>query len=269
MNTLRMPAAQTLLLFSHAIDTNKSFSRIVCDSWLNIEFPYPESGQILLMKATNLRSIWNNLLEIKLSGLVDGIESNTTKRDKEKSIERMEYELWENLANFMNTEVPYTLKRLLPADLKSLYVGPDENNEVILPNPFLENFVSIPNAIKGGVYLTENITFGCLVESDWTLKIIAEIMSQEYDCKFCKNSFLSLEPIQKLQHIHECKKTFVDIDKEKEKDLDSGPSSSSSSTNTRKYECLSCEQILYLSSIEILKHKRKCVPKKEIKKEKI
>ncbi len=34
MNAMRMPALQTLLLFSHAIDTNSGISRLVFDSWL-------------------------------------------------------------------------------------------------------------------------------------------------------------------------------------------------------------------------------------------
>lgn len=66
MNTMRMPAAQTLLLFAHTIDTNLTFSKLVCDSWLCLDFPVPESGQTLLLKASNLRNLWNKLLETKL-----------------------------------------------------------------------------------------------------------------------------------------------------------------------------------------------------------
>lgn len=66
MNTLRMPAAQTLLLFAHEIDTNATFSRMICDSWLCLDFPVPESGQQLIYRASNLRRSWNKLLTIKL-----------------------------------------------------------------------------------------------------------------------------------------------------------------------------------------------------------
>lgn len=69
MNTLRMPAAQTLLLFAHTIDTNLTFSRIICDSWLCLDFPSPESGQMLLYKASNLRRLWNRMLAEKLKGI--------------------------------------------------------------------------------------------------------------------------------------------------------------------------------------------------------
>ena len=42
MNTIRMPALQTLLLFSKTIDTNLTFSRIVFDSWIEVRFPTEE-----------------------------------------------------------------------------------------------------------------------------------------------------------------------------------------------------------------------------------
>jgi ATP-dependent RNA helicase DHX34 len=118
MNTLRMPAAQTTLLFAHTIDTNVTMSRIVCDSWLLLEFPLPETGQALLLKASNLRRTWNKLLELKLKGLNMNVDDELGKVKTEKTSEELEYELWQNLAMYMNTELCYTLKRLLPGDMK-------------------------------------------------------------------------------------------------------------------------------------------------------
>lgn len=63
-----MPAAQTLLLFSLAIDTNLTVSKIVCDSWLCLEFPFPEQGLHMLDKAVYIRSLWYKMLADKLSG---------------------------------------------------------------------------------------------------------------------------------------------------------------------------------------------------------
>lgn len=68
MNTLRMPAAQTLLLFAHTIDTNATCSRLLCDSWLCVDFPVPEAGMNVLLKASNLRRAWSKLLSAKLEG---------------------------------------------------------------------------------------------------------------------------------------------------------------------------------------------------------
>lgn len=81
----------------------------------------------------------------------------------------------------MNSEIPYTIKRLLPADLKVTYQShymtklkkkrlsdfqtlydvsnvPDDVLE--LPNPFGADFVCVENSEKGGIYITENICYG-------------------------------------------------------------------------------------------------------------
>ena len=153
MNTIRMPSAQTLLLFAQEIDANVTFSRIVCDSWLCLDFPFPESGQTLLLRAANLRRRWNDLVTQKLT------ESQIENSSKSKDFEQLE----RDLANYMNCEIFYTFKRLLPADLKTLYKGMrDEDYETLLlePNPFSEKFTCVLNDVKGGVFVTENITYG-------------------------------------------------------------------------------------------------------------
>lgn len=122
MNTLRMPAAQTLLLFAHSIDTNSTFSKIICDSWLCLDFPQPESGQSLLYKASNLRRTWNRLLSNKLEQLTKSVESELSAEKRNSESQKLEAELWFNLSNYMNSEILYTLKRLLPADLKVEFI---------------------------------------------------------------------------------------------------------------------------------------------------
>lgn len=47
---------------------NEFSNRIVCDSWLCLDFPQPEAGQTLIFKASNLRRSWNALLANKLEG---------------------------------------------------------------------------------------------------------------------------------------------------------------------------------------------------------
>lgn len=157
MNTMRMPAAQTLLLFADTIDANMGCSKFICDSWLCLEFPFPESGMAILQKACHLRNSWRNLLNKRLE--------NMTRKDDVHDSE-LEGKLWRSLADFMNTEVYYTLNRLLPADLKYLYGGPDaqENDEQfnLAINPFDEEFKFKPND-KGGFYATDNLTINWYV----------------------------------------------------------------------------------------------------------
>lgn len=95
-------------------------------------------------------------------------DGELTKAERNVSIDQMNRELWSSLAQYMNTEVCYTMKKLLPADLKTLYKGPsleedeedEERMELPDPNPFAEDFQPLRNETKGGVYLTENITYG-------------------------------------------------------------------------------------------------------------
>ncbi|ETN59898.1 ATP-dependent RNA helicase [Anopheles darlingi] len=266
-NTLRMPAAQTLLLFAHTIETNSTCSRIVCDAWLCLDFPsIPESGQTLLLKATKLRRLWNRLLAEKLKALTITADGELTKGERQQSIEQMNHELWSNLAQFMNTEVCYTIKKLLPADLKAIYKGPpmgDDDEEATLeipsPNPFSDDFQPLPNAVKGGIYLTEHITYGCLVETDWSMQMYEMILEHDWECIHCGGTY-RLTGLQKLQHMETCQPA-AEV-KPETLDADALPceraSSSKKKLNASRYECPSCGRRMMLSAIEVLKHKKSC-----------
>lgn len=243
MNSMRMPAAQTLLLFSQEIDANLTFSRIIFDSWLMIDFPYPESGQLLTARASNLRRRWNKLVSLKLENEM-GAQIKTEEFDT----------LEQDLANYMNSEVFYTIKRLLPADLKQLYRGDrEENCEALLldPNPFAEDFTCIANGSKGGVYVTEIITYGCVDETDWSMQMAEEIYSNDFECAGC-NQVYNFTSLQKLQHQHVCKpikvkKSNVDDDRPRQ-----------TSSNQKLFKCGNCGKEVYMTNVEILKHKKSC-----------
>ncbi|KAG7203421.1 hypothetical protein KM043_013488 [Ampulex compressa] len=207
VNTLRMPAAQTLLLFAREIDTNSSFAIIVCDSWLALEFPVPDSGQTLLMKATKLRQKWDFLLNQRLQ------ESNT-KSEEKQNFSEIEYDLTHDLIEYMHTTIPYTIKRLLPADLKTIYVGNGGNNVCINSNPFDADFEVVTNNIKGGCYVTDNITYNCVRETEWTDRLAVEMCETEWHCQNCDTKII-LNSMEKLQHQAICTKSEVKDIKEK------------------------------------------------------
>lgn len=73
--TMRMPAAQTLLLFS-SVDTNADLSRIVCDGWIELHFADAAKAQALLYRACQLRHQWHHLLTLRLDKTV--IDSTAT-----------------------------------------------------------------------------------------------------------------------------------------------------------------------------------------------
>ncbi|KZC06163.1 putative ATP-dependent RNA helicase DHX34, partial [Dufourea novaeangliae] len=241
VNTLRMPAAQTLLLFANEIDTNSTFSIIVCDSWLALECPVPDSGRTLLMKATKLRNKWDFLLNQRLS---DSNINNEVKQD----FNEVEYTLTQELIEYMHTTVPYTIKRLLPADLKIMYVRSKENVISINSNPFQSDFAVIPNLIKGGIRVSNAITYNCLKETEWSDKLSMEMSETEWHCQNC-NMQAVLTSIEKLQHQESCTQEHT-------KDTEETHESKKRKPNTQAYECSNCSQTLYLTPIEILKHKK-------------
>ncbi|KAL4710992.1 hypothetical protein ACJJTC_017957, partial [Scirpophaga incertulas] len=120
VNSMRMPAAQTLLFLAHSIDTNMGFTRIVCDSWLLLEFPYPDTGLNLLVKATKLRQRWDALINRRLSDANPNksVEGELQKQNSKFSYDEVQYQLSCDISSYMNTEVYYTIKRMLPGDLK-------------------------------------------------------------------------------------------------------------------------------------------------------
>lgn len=85
VNTLRVPALQTLLLFSQNIDTNADCTRLVSetitlimetnftlfrlvvDEWFEIKFEKASLGQDAVSVVQTLRTTWSYILEMKLA----------------------------------------------------------------------------------------------------------------------------------------------------------------------------------------------------------
>jgi hypothetical protein len=62
-----MPAIQTLLLFAHTVDTDANFSRIIFDTWLEVEFVDPSVARLMIITASELRDSWSQLITQRLS----------------------------------------------------------------------------------------------------------------------------------------------------------------------------------------------------------
>lgn len=80
-------------------------------------------------------------------------------KNETKDFSKVEQNFTQELIEYMHTTVPYIIKRLLPADLKMIYVGSGNNDTCIEPNPFEADFKSVSNVTKGGVYVTDSITY--------------------------------------------------------------------------------------------------------------
>ncbi|KAI8434126.1 hypothetical protein MSG28_012256 [Choristoneura fumiferana] len=255
VNSMRMPAAQTLLLLSHSIDTNIGFSRIVCDSWLLLEFPFPETGLNLLLKATKLRQRWDALINRRLTDANPNksVESELKKEPK-LNYEQLQHDLSCDISSYMNSEVYYTIKRLLPGDLKVLYCGADDPHPNIEPNPFEEGFECHVNEKKGGVYVTDNIVYNCVVDADWSYNSYQESYNVPWTCPNCEIS-VCLSPLEKLQH------TQFTCSAKSEVKQETPTVTREIKPNAREYKCENCEETLYMTSVEILKHKKSCKKK--------
>lgn len=59
----------------------------------------------------------------------------------------------------MRTEIVYSVKRLLAADLQVMYVGCGYNEIPITPNPFQSDFEAHSNTTVGGMQVTTRITY--------------------------------------------------------------------------------------------------------------
>ncbi|XP_075225444.1 putative ATP-dependent RNA helicase DHX34 [Lycorma delicatula] len=228
VNTLRMPAAQTLLLFSRQIHTNSNFTKIVFDSWLQLNFALGEASERLIIKVTKLRSLWQELLKLKL---------------EEKDCYKIEQTLSDGLVVLMNCEIVYSIKRLLPADLKTIYIGPSvENDEDFVVeeiNPIIPYFKIIKDNVIGGLQLSPYLVYNCLSDNDFTF--------ENWQCPHC-DMVAALSSLERLQHLYRCepKENKEEIIEEHLK----------KKPNSGLYSCPECKKEFYFTPIDILKHKK-------------
>ncbi|GAB6031229.1 hypothetical protein CHUAL_009042 [Chamberlinius hualienensis] len=229
MNTFRVPAIQTLLLFAQNIDTNYDFSRIVFDSFLEVRFPEPACGQDMAMQAIGVRKLWNEILHAKL---------NQNECDEQLSLKK-------KLIYFLQEEPFYTLHRLLAADLKDLFVGPSLSTNDSHCVPGLENAILHPT--KGGVRVTPFLTYNCLKDQSQQYQ---DYLQTKWICPLCEKDFM-YTVLERMQHQAACREELMAKDAHTTTSLEV-PSSS----HLNEYYCEHCKQRFHMTSTDILKHNR-------------
>jgi len=238
MNTFRMPAVQTLLLFAHSIDSDASFTRFIFDSWLEIEFADSISARALISTAVELRDTWTQLLNQRLSQNEEGLSPEDHRKGRELS---------DGIVTFLRSETFYTIRRLLAADQKDMYnreIRPFENP---IEGFHVETGFEISaNAVKGGVMLTSYLTYGCLYGEDPE--------PGELDCPSCEQQ-MSASPLELLLHQTQCarrKRSEIRQKQNEEYDRMDKPSKPFATT----YFCPDCGKHINLTPMEILRHKK-------------
>ncbi|GJQ79871.1 hypothetical protein Trydic_g18319 [Trypoxylus dichotomus] len=238
VNVMRMPALQTLLLLSRTIATNATLTKFVFDDFLALDVPYVGQGKALLKTALDLRKKWLDTLEAKL---------NNYKIENDQ-------DLVDDLIKFISSEVSYNIKRLLPADIKVIYT---ENTDYVeedvlcnMKNPFDKEFVIRKAEKFGGVRVSQNVIYNCLIQEEWDANLEQEMYSVEFQCPNCTEIMTGLSFFRMFQHESFCEKVEVKTEKRK---TDMQPKA-----NSKLFVCDRCNEELILTPVEILKHKKNC-----------
>ena len=280
INPMKAHALQTLFLLSNTIDTNSDFTRIVFNEWIELSFkPLDDGskgdnkagsssdattrtrGEELVSSVVQLRKSWDDLLNQKL--LLHECEQESEMKKKQRRIEVLETDVSFSLAGFIDTRVDYSIRRVLSVEAKSMYVGCNNDSETQSNDesfPALSN--QTPNKIKGGVFLTPYLTYGCL-KDDFSVSVSAgeaEYLVQHYHCARCEQHLICTV-VERIQHDETCalehsKKSSVDQLKDEKDNGEDTDEPIKPKNLTRSYFCEQCNKEFELTSTEILKHRK-------------
>ncbi|CAF0820104.1 unnamed protein product [Brachionus calyciflorus] len=274
MNCMRVPALQTLLLYSRSLDTNEECTRILCDEWLEILFLDSETAQKVLSAILYLRSSIEKLFKIRLEDRLSvfsnsDFNENELDDDRPKNKDSIEFKerarklekvLKKKLSEFLDSSVMYSVRRVLPAEMNKMFVKnyQVESKESITDKKLafdlkkqIDSKESKVNEIKSGFRITDYLTYNCIV-SDATLSIVKEYsgnMKRHWKCSNCSKDFL-FDLKERMEHEVECQ-AFKNMDVDAE-----NKAKKSKSIDEKDYFCKECNKNLSLTAIEILKHKR-------------
>ncbi|CAH0551789.1 unnamed protein product [Brassicogethes aeneus] len=248
VNTMRMRAMQTLMLFAKTVATNLSLTKFVFDDFISVDAPYYGQGKTLLTRAIKLRNMWTKELESKLK------DAQNVREDKHKI-----YDFIEELVRFFQSEVSYNVKRLLPADLKTIYTeSPDyydnilKTNNVAGKNPFDRDYEIKINGSYGGFNVTKNVVYGCLIEEEWSANVEESVLEEEHECIHCKMPLLGRGTFETLQHESFCRPNI------KVENIDEEVTQPTIKPNSKQFTCEMCGKELFLTPVDILRHKKNC-----------
>uniref|UniRef100_A0A8D8W9Q0 Probable ATP-dependent RNA helicase DHX34 n=2 Tax=Cacopsylla melanoneura TaxID=428564 RepID=A0A8D8W9Q0_9HEMI len=241
VNPLRLPALPTLLLFSSSIETNSDLTHLVFDSWIEVQsLPMNQTDvELCVRTGIRIRTSWTRLLDYQL------------KKENSRDVGLLEAALTTDLVLFMSplssaTHFGYSLKRLLPADMKTIYRGRssmDSELEDMGSNPFVSDYQMSRDETLGGVRVAPYLVYDCLADGGSLVL---------FSCPGC-NLDLQLTTLEKLQHLQHCApESDSPEDNTAASQLIQGDHKNSSS-----YFCDICNKgYPHFNSVAILKHKK-------------
>ncbi|XP_060072123.1 probable ATP-dependent RNA helicase DHX34 [Ylistrum balloti] len=259
MNTMRVPALQTTTLFSNFIDTNSDCTRLVCDSWLEIRFSDEESAQHIMSSVIQLRATWQNLLTLRLQDTFKSLDSEKRINPRARKLEKL---LARKLTEYLDSEVPYAVRRILSAELKNMYKGPGQEpnskqDSAVVTGLMGGNHGDKEHPIKGGTQINEYITYDCLLD-EGSATVWGEYTShmvKHWICPRC-NANLLVNVLERLRHEAECHSQNIEATKDEEEKDRKEENENQLNTLRKLYHCTICEKDYNFTTTEILKHKR-------------
>lgn len=239
VNAVRVPALQSLLLFSRFLDTNEDCSRIVCDEWIELIVSHQKKAEEALLTSVKLRHMWDDLLRLKL-------KPSSSNETSTKYLENLQSSLTDKLGIFLENEIVYQMRRIGSTEKKNLYIGCEADD--LDSREGGSSLISHPQ--KGGLEISCFLVYNCLSQIDSKAPTVSK--PEEWTCEEC-GCMLYLVA-EKLHHQTTCNKIG-----EVEAETIDVPSTSGRNVDKRmakKYHCDICDTVLELSAVEILKHKR-------------
>ncbi|XP_063963631.1 probable ATP-dependent RNA helicase DHX34 isoform X2 [Lytechinus pictus] len=255
MNTMRVPALQTMLLYARSLDTNQHCTRLIVDEWLEFCFADSQAAEDILPVVLHLRATWMKVLEMRLK------ESQFTNNFGATNLKVIHLErlLARKLAEYLSSHVEYTMRKLSGTDLQHLYIGPSGGVINSSDDEFFSTFSkdSEPHPTKGGWKVTDFMTYGCLIEDASNLdSSYTSVLRKHWTCPTCERG-LVVTLMERLQHEADCSAGIVE-DSTKSVELGSPSSTQKQGMESlrRLYECSMCKETFSFTSSEIIKHKR-------------
>ena len=263
VNSMMVPVLQTLFLLSPNIGTNSDCSKVVVDDWIELSFKDGVKAKSLLCDVVRLRKAWDTLLEEKLFLHEDDPHTLRKRLTRIKSLQEV---VALKLAEFLDADIDYEVRRLLSADSKYMYVntsshGADNTTVMDADGASTSATNTDDKTTKGGHSVTPYLTFGCL-RDDLSMAVAsnrAEYLVEHYHCPNCHEHLIGTV-VDRMKHNEACgildegegetadHGVVEDVNCEDEEDSPNKP-------KNNLYFCEVCQRDLNLSPVEILKHK--------------
>lgn len=91
-----------------------------------------------------------------------------------------------------------------------------------------------------------------VIDTEWSYNSYQEVYSLPWTCESC-HIIACLSPLERIQHT---KFTCSSRTQENLPEVSSAPKDNR--PNAKEYKCETCEQNLYMTPVEILRHKKSC-----------